>query len=193
MVILWVSQILLDYYTTLTTKDAAGTPIHFGAQAKIGGGQIANYSGQGQQVALFSSRGPDVKDFNFNQADVLKPNVLAPGYLIWGAWTPIGIDNPNYMGQRWAMISGTSMATPHAAGLAALLKEKYPLWSPAALASAMTTTADVNDSRGFPLQAQEISGGSAPLLQAATPFDMGGGALNINAALNPGIIFDAGQ
>jgi subtilisin family serine protease len=91
------------------------------------------------------------------------------------------------------MISGTSMATPHAAGLAALLKEKYPLWSPAALASAMTTTADVNDSRGFPLQAQEISGGSAPLLQAATPFDMGGGALNINAALNPGIIFDAGQ
>jgi hypothetical protein len=99
MVILWVSQILLDYYTTLTTKDAAGTPIHFGAQAKIGGGQIANYSGQGQQVALFSSRGPDVEDFNFNQADVLKPNVLAPGYLIWGAWTPIGIDNPNYMGE----------------------------------------------------------------------------------------------
>ncbi|CAM6049035.1 unnamed protein product [Sphagnum compactum] len=187
------SEILLDYYTTLTTKDAAGTPIHFGAQAKIGGGQIANYSGQGQQVALFSSRGPDVKDFNFNQADVLKPNVLAPGYLIWGAWTPIGIDNPNYMGQRWAMISGTSMATPHAAGLAALLKEKYPLWSPAALASAMTTTADVNDSRGFPLQAQEISGGSAPLLQPATPFDMGGGAININAALNPGIIFDAGE
>ncbi|CAM6074802.1 unnamed protein product [Sphagnum tenellum] len=186
------SEVLLDYYSKLTTRDANGIAVQFGAQAKIGGGQIANYSGQAQQVALFSSRGPDIKDFNFNQADILKPNVLAPGYLIWGAWTPIGIDNPNYIGQRWAMISGTSMATPHVAGLAALLKEKYPLWSPAALASAMVTTADVQDSRGVPLQAQEVSGGSTPLLQNATPFDMGGGALNVNAALNPGIIFDAG-
>ncbi|KAH9553405.1 hypothetical protein CY35_08G007200 [Sphagnum magellanicum] len=185
--------VLLDYYSRLTTRDANGIAVRFGAQAKIGGGQIANYSGQAQQVALFSSRGPDIKDFNFNQADILKPNVLAPGYLIWGAWTPIGIDNPDYIGQRWAMISGTSMATPHVAGLAALLKEKYPLWSPAALASAMVTTADVQDSRGVPLQAQEVSAGSTPLLQNATPFDMGGGALNVNAALNPGIIFDAGE
>jgi hypothetical protein len=90
---------LLDYYSKLTTRDANGIAVQFGAQAKIGGGQIANYSGQAQQVALFSSRGPDIKDFNFNQADILKPNVLAPGYLIWGAWTPIGIDNPNYIGE----------------------------------------------------------------------------------------------
>ncbi len=90
---------MLDYYSKLTTRDANGIAVQFGAQAKIGGGQIANYSGQAQQVALFSSRGPDIKDFNFNQADILKPNVLAPGYLIWGAWTPIGIDNPNYIGE----------------------------------------------------------------------------------------------
>jgi len=187
------SEALLTYYSNRTVKDATGKPVQFGAQARIGGGQIATYSGQGQQVALFSSRGPDMKDFNFNQADVLKPNILAPGYLIWGAWTPIGIDSPNYIGQRWAMMSGTSMATPHVAGLAALLKEKYPLWSPAALASALVTTADLEDSRGIPLQAQQISGSSAPSLQPATPFDMGGGALNINAAANPGIIFDAGE
>jgi len=96
-----------------------------------------------------------------------------------------------FSGQRWAMISGTSMATPHVVGLAVLLKEKYPLWNPAALASAMVTTADVQDSRGVPLQAQEVSGGSTPLLQNATPFDMGGGALDVNVALNLGIIFDA--
>ncbi len=97
--VLWVWQVLLDYYSRLTTRDANGIAVRFGAQAKIGGGQIANYSGQAQQVALFSSRGPDIKDFNFNQADILKPNVLAPGYLIWGAWTPIGIDNPDYIGE----------------------------------------------------------------------------------------------
>ncbi|CAM5999750.1 unnamed protein product [Sphagnum balticum] len=91
------------------------------------------------------------------------------------------------------MISRTSMTTPHVAGLTALLKEKYPLWNPAVLALTMVTTTDVQDSRGVPLQAQEVYGGSTPLLQNATPFDMGGGALDVNVALNPGIIFDAGQ
>lgn len=99
----------------------------------------------------------------------------------------------NNAGQRFAMISGTSMATPHVAGLGALLKAKYPTWSPAALSSAMVTTADLLDRQRRPLQAQQLSGGPTPFLQPATPFDMGGGALNINAAVNPGLIFDAGQ
>lgn len=96
-------------------------------------------------------------------------------------------------GQRFAMMSGTSMATPHVAGLAAMLKAKYPTWSPAALSSAMATTADVADRQGRPIQAQQPSAGSTPFLQAATPFDMGGGALNLYAALNPGLIFEAGN
>lgn len=85
------------------------------------------------------------------------------------------------------------MATPHVAGLAAMLKWKYPKWSPAALASAMTTTADVEDRFKRPLLAQNPSPDAYPLLEKATPFDMGGGALNINAAMNPGLIFEAGQ
>ena len=96
-------------------------------------------------------------------------------------------------GQRFAMMSGTSMATPHVAGLAAMLKAKYPRWSPAALSSAMVTTADVADRQGRPLQAKGASADSTPFLQAATPFDMGSGALNIQAALNPGLIFEAGK
>ncbi|KAG0587327.1 hypothetical protein KC19_2G156500 [Ceratodon purpureus] len=187
------SQTVLDYYNTYTKKDRTGKVLTWGATATIGNGQIVTYTKAVQQVALFSSRGPDVKDFNFDEADVLKPNVMAPGYLIWGAWTPIGTDNPAFAGQKFAMISGTSMATPHVAGLAAMLKAKYPTWSPAALASAMVTTADVTDRQGRPLQAQQPSPNSTPFLQAATPFDMGGGALNINAAMNPGLIFEAGH
>ncbi len=89
---------LLGYYDKYTEKDAHGKPILFGAEVKIGDGQIARCSGQAQQVALFSSRGPDVADFHFDNADVLKPNIMAPGYLIWAAWSPLAIDNLNYMG-----------------------------------------------------------------------------------------------
>ncbi|KAG0568710.1 hypothetical protein M758_6G037400 [Ceratodon purpureus] len=187
------SNTLLAYYNRYTKKDRKGKIISFGATAKIGNGQTMTYTRSAQQVASFSSRGPNVKDFNFDEADILKPNVMAPGYLIWGAWTPIGTDNPAFTGQRFAMMSGTSMATPHVAGLAAMLKAKYPRWSPAALSSAMVTTADVADRQGRPLQAQGASADSTPFLQAATPFDMGSGALNIQAALNPGLIFEAGH
>ncbi len=91
------------------------------------------------------------------------------------------------------MISGTSMATPHAAGIAALLMEAHPDWSPAALASAMMTTANTVDHQGLPLQAQQLSGLGSLVLNAATPFDFGSGAVNPTAALDPGLIFDAGQ
>jgi len=186
-------QALLSYYEANTKKDQTGKVLSFGASAKVGNGQKTFYTGQAQQVALFSSRGPNVKDFNFNEADVLKPNVMGPGFLIWGAWTPIAVDNAAYQGERFAMMSGTSMATPHVTGLSALLKAKYPTWSPAALSSALATTADVLDRQGRSIQSQQISGGATPLLQDATPYEMGGGALNINAAKNPGLVFDAGH
>lgn len=50
------------------------------------------------QVALFSSRGPDVRDFSLIDADVLKPDILAPGSLIWAAWSPNGTDETNFIG-----------------------------------------------------------------------------------------------
>ena len=77
------------------------------------------------------------------------------------------------------------MATPHVAGVAALIKQKYPSWSPAAIASAIMTTANMSDSSGLPTLAQRSSE-----VTAATPFDCGAGFINPAKAIDPGLIFD---
>ena len=58
------------------------------------------YQGTTPQVAFYSSRGPDVNDLNFQDTDVLKPDILAPGSLIWAAWSPNGTDEADYLGKN---------------------------------------------------------------------------------------------
>ncbi|KAJ7559871.1 hypothetical protein O6H91_04G104400 [Diphasiastrum complanatum] len=187
------SLAILKYYYTSRERSATGVMIGTGAQAKILGGQQANFSSIPPQVTTFSSRGPDVDSSDMNVADLLKPNIMAPGHLIWAAWSSIGESTSDGLkAQNFAMISGTSMATPHIAGIAALVKQKYPDFSPAAIASAMATTAFVVDSSGKPLLAQHPSNNVTEELGTATPFDFGAGAVNATAALDPGLIFDAG-
>jgi len=89
------------------------------------------------------------------------------------------------------MESGTSMAAPHIAGIAALIKQKHPRWSPAAIKSALMTTATTMDRGGKPLQAQQYSETEATKLLPATPFDFGSGAVSPKAALDPGLILHA--
>ncbi|EOY32020.1 PA-domain containing subtilase family protein isoform 6 [Theobroma cacao] len=158
----------------------------------IGDGLMPILHKSAPQVALFSARGPNIKDYSFQDADLLKPDILAPGSLIWAAWSPNGTDEPNYVGEGFAMISGTSMAAPHIAGIAALLKQKHPHWSPAAIKSALMTTSTKLDRAGRPLQAQQYSETEAMKLVTATPFDYGSGHVNPRAALDPGLIFHAG-
>lgn len=97
-----------------------------------------------------------------------------------------------HTGEGFAMISGTSMAAPHIAGIAALVKQKHPHWSPAAIKSTLMTTSTTLDRAGKPLQAQQYSETEAMKLVTATPFDYGSGHVNPRAALDPGLIFDAG-
>ena len=73
--------------------------------------------------------------------DLLKPDLIAPGQDILAAVAP-----PGNAGRDFDLYSGTSMSSPHVAGLAALFKDLHPDWSPMAIKSALMTTAyDVLD------------------------------------------------
>ncbi|KAK2449344.1 subtilisin protease SBT2.5 [Trifolium repens] len=186
------SKELIDYYNISTPRDWTGRVKSFNGKGKIEDGLMPILHKSAPQVALFSARGPNIKDFSFQEADLLKPDILAPGSLIWGAWSLNGTDEPNYDGEGFAMVSGTSMAAPHIAGIAALIKQKHPRWSPAAIKSALLTTATTLDRAGNPILAQQYSETEAMNLVRATPFDYGNGHVNPKAALDPGLIFDAG-
>ena len=128
---------------------------------------------QGNEMQGFSGRGPSKWE-----PGVLKPDVTAPGVDILGGHTP-DVAN-NVRGERFQYLSGTSMAVPHVAGIAALLREAHPDWNPAALKSALVTTAR---------QDVHKEDGSTP----ADPFDFGGGHVVPNRAVAPGLVYDAGS
>ncbi|XP_020093709.1 subtilisin-like protease SBT2.5 [Ananas comosus] len=177
---------LQDYYNAHTVRGRSGAVISFGATGRICDGRRAFYTRQGPIVASYSSRGPGINNNLYETADVLKPNILAPGSTIWAAWSPKSQIVEEFIGENFAMLSGTSMASPHISGVAALIKQKHPDWSPAAIASAMMTTADTTDRSGARLSAL-----ANDQLSAATPFDYGAGAINAFRAVDPGLVFDA--
>lgn len=181
------TQTLLEYYDKNTVRDEDGSVSTFGATVRILEGRRASYTREAPVVADYSSRGPDVDSMQMQAADVLKPNVMAPGHHIWGAWSPTSDTMPEIQGENYAILSGTSMSTPHVAGVVALIKHRHPKWSPAMIMSAIMTTADVTDRSGGALMARRDAGAVEP----ATPFDMGAGAINAARAVDPGLVFDA--
>ena len=71
----------------------------FGSVARILGGLKANYSNSAPKVMFYSARGPDPEDSFLNNADILKPNLVAPGNLIWAAWSSLGTDSVEFQGR----------------------------------------------------------------------------------------------
>ncbi|CDN43957.1 S8 family serine peptidase [Paenibacillus sp. P22] len=100
---------------------------------------------QGDHMADFSSRGP-----NSDGILGIKPDFTAPGVNILSTWPAYGKTNPEASyAEAYNRISGTSMATPHVAGLAALLQQEHPDWTPFEIRAALANTADpISDAEG---------------------------------------------
>jgi Subtilase family/Fibronectin type-III domain/Peptidase inhibitor I9/PA domain len=144
-----------------------------GATAAINAATVV-YNVPAPFTAAFSSRGP----LRAAGGDLLKPDLIAPGQDILAAVSPLGLG-----GREFDLLSGTSMSSPHVAGLGALMKELRPGWSPMMIKSAlMTTGVDVLD-------------GGAPPAAENNPvliFRQGAGHVQPNNAANPGLVFDSG-
>jgi subtilisin family serine protease len=131
---------------------------------------LTTNDGLAPTMASFSSRGPLLA----GDGNLLKPDITAPGVDILAAYSPVA------GGRTFDFLSGTSMSSPHIAGVAALMRDLYPTWSPAAIKSALMTTAYQTTRTGTPGQ---VFGG---------PFDFGAGHVDPNPAMNPGLVFEAG-
>jgi hypothetical protein len=123
-------------------------------------------------MAAFSSRGP--------QSDFIKPDIVAPGVQVLAGMTPQPDETTptnGPPGNNFQAIAGTSMASPHAAGVSALVMSVHPDWTPAEVKSALMTSS-VQD-------VVKEDGSSAP-----TPFDDGAGSIRADRAIDPTLVFD---
>jgi subtilisin family serine protease len=114
------------------------------------------------EIAAFSSRGPSTT----TGGDILKPDIAAPGNDVVAAVAP-----PTNHGRSWDFYSGTSMSSPHIAGIGALLRAQYPAWLPSEIKSAIMTSARDTVS------------------SANDPFAQGAGFVNPNGAADPGLVY----
>jgi hypothetical protein len=116
------------------------------------------------RVVSSSSRGPTLPPVQ----DIMKPNLIAPGLSILGA----------FLGENAiASLTGTSMASPHVAGAAALLMSVSNNWTPAMLTSALQLTATPELSKDF---------NNNP----ATPHERGAGRPRLADAANAGLYLE---
>ncbi|MFF5550423.1 S8 family serine peptidase [Streptomyces olivaceoviridis] len=150
----------------LNTRDQAGKIFNYLMRHPADGTAQLTSSNHGSgapgvpTIADYSATGPDK-----THPGLMKPDLVAPGSDIIAAVSP-----PGNFGRQYDAYSGTSMAAPHVAGEAAVLRAEHPDWSPGAVASALHTTA-------------ETVGGASPLAQ-------GSGLPSLKRAADPGLVIE---
>ena len=117
-------------------------------------------------LGSFSSRGP-AGTFN-----LLKPDVTAPGVRVLAAVAGTTITG---FEQAIDLFNGTSMASPHQAGAAGLVRQARPSWTVPQIKSALAMTAD---------ETVLLEDGETP----ATPFGAGAGRIRVDKAINAGLV-----
>ncbi|MEO3778019.1 S8 family serine peptidase [Micromonospora sp. B11E3] len=165
----FVPSVHVDRAAGLAIKAYAATA---GATASLSAGVAV--TARAPEMAAFSSAGPA----RAGNGNLLKPDITAPGADVIAAVAPPGNNN-----NRWDALSGTSMSSPHIAGLAALLIGKNPTWSPIWVKSALMTTAGQTDNSGAPIQRAG---------RDANPLDFGAGHVRPAVSFEPGLVYDSG-
>lgn len=129
-----------------------------GQSATIGSQPVYVYdAASAGLMESFSSQGPSDVDFR------VKPDVVAPGGNVLSS----------IPGNKWAFYSGTSMSSPHLAGMAAVVKSQHPLWSAADIRSAIVNTAN-----------------AAAVKNSTNPLVIGNGAADLFKAVNAKVALD---
>lgn len=157
-------EALRDYILQVRNESSLPVKVDISAFDRL----VGDY---GDIKADFSFRGPSANDF-----EVLKPDITAPGLEILAA-VGDGDITPSSEAE-FDLYQGTSMSSPHVAGAAALLKALHADWSPAAIKSALMTTAK------FEGLLKEDR------LTPADAFDHGAGRVDLGAAARVGVILD---
>lgn len=142
---------------------------HPGVTATWATGKVV--ASQGDVMAGFSSRGP--------LGDFVKPDVTAPGVQVLAGNTPTPADPAVLPGQLYQAIAGTSMSSPHSAGVSTLVRAAHPGWNPAQVKSALMTSS---------LQAVVNADGTT-----AGVFDRGAGSIRADRAVAPSLTFGYGK